>query len=214
MKTLATIIALLGGLLVAVPGARAHCDAADGPVASAAVKALDMKNVNLVLPYLPAASEGELTAAFAQALVARTAGAEAKILADRYFMETAVRLHRAGENAPYTGLKPAGTDFGPAIPAAEEALRTGAADRLVALLSEELARSVAAHFEEALARQTAAKEPAVPAEVPAARERVGAELAFIGYVEAIYQAIHGAAAGEGERHAAATADTACPSATR
>src|SRR3990172_9513227 len=62
MKTLATIIALLGGLLLAVPGARAHCDAVDGPGASAAVKALDMKNVNLVLPYLPAASEGELTA--------------------------------------------------------------------------------------------------------------------------------------------------------
>ena len=42
----------------------------------------------------------------------------AKTLADRYFMETAVRLHRLGEKAPYTGLKPAGTDFGPAIGAA------------------------------------------------------------------------------------------------
>ena len=40
-------------------------------------------------------------------------------------METVIRLHRAGEGAAYTGLKTAGADYGPAIPAAEYAVETG-----------------------------------------------------------------------------------------
>src|SRR4029453_4731890 len=90
------VLALMGGLFLVLSSAQAHCDAANGPVATAAVKALETKNVNLILPYVPAATEVELTAAFEQALIARGKGPEAKALADRYFMETAVRLHRAG----------------------------------------------------------------------------------------------------------------------
>lgn len=48
---------------------------------------------------------------------------EARQLADMHFFETLVRLHRAGEGAGFTGLKPAGRDLGPAIPAADKALR-------------------------------------------------------------------------------------------
>jgi hypothetical protein len=184
-------LALIGGLALALPSAQAHCDAVDGPVATAAVKALETKNVNLVLPYAPAAAEAELTAAFEQALLVRGAGPEAKALADRYFMETAVRVHRAGEKAPYTGLKPAGTDFGPAIPAAERALASGQLDPLLRLMAQEVAHGITERFRHALATKTAAKEPATKGEVPAARERVSAELEFIGYVEAIYLSIKG-----------------------
>jgi uncharacterized protein DUF6448 len=187
MKRLVVFV-LLGGLALWPLSAQAHCDAVDGPVATAAVKALDTKNVNLILPYAPMAAEPELTAAFEQALVVRGKGPEAKGLADRYFMETAVRLHRAGENAPYTGLKPAGMDFGPAIPAAETALESGAVAPLVTLMSQEVARGIAQHFELAISRKAAAKEPATKEGVVAARERVSAELDFIGYVERIYLA--------------------------
>jgi hypothetical protein len=122
------------------------CDVVDGPVASAAMKALDVKNVNLVLPYVAAEAEGEVMAAFEQAIIVRGKGAEAKTLADRYFMETAVRLHRTSERAPYTGLKPAGTDFGPAIPAAEKTLETGKLDSVISLISEEVAHGLAERF--------------------------------------------------------------------
>ena len=88
----------------------------DGPVAVAARKALDTRNVNLVLLYASAEFEAELTAAFEQALIVRDKGPEAKAFANRYFMETAVRLHRTGEKAPYTGLKPAGTRLRPGDP--------------------------------------------------------------------------------------------------
>lgn len=46
-----------------------------------------------------------------------------------------MRVHRAGEKAPYTGLKPAGRDLGPAIPAADKALETGSEAALTHLLT-------------------------------------------------------------------------------
>lgn len=98
-------------------------------------------------------------------------GPEAKALANRYFMETAVRLHRAGEEAPYTGLQPAGTDFGPAIPAAEKALETGKTDELTAVMAEQVTHGIADRFKDATAHRSPTKEPATAAEVAAARER-------------------------------------------
>ncbi|MCI0429967.1 MAG: DUF6448 family protein [Rhodospirillales bacterium] len=191
MKKIFALSAFLIGLALAPMSAQAHCDAVDGPVAAAAVKALDTRNVNHILPFAPAQAEPELSAAFEQALAVRTKGPEAKALADRYFMETAVRLHRAGEGAPYTGLQPAGTDFGPAIPAAEEALETGKADDLTALMAEQVAHGITDRFRDAMAHSSAAKEPAAAADVAAARERISAELAFIGYVEGIHLAAKG-----------------------
>lgn len=188
MKTLPAILSLIGVLVLAPPSTDAHCDAADGPVATAALKALETKNVNVVLPYVPAEAESELTATFEQVLLVRAGGPEAKALSDRHFMEAAVRLHRAGEKASYTGLKPAGTDFGPAIPAAEKALESGALDPLVKLTSQDVARGIAEHFEHAMAKKGATKEPTARSGVQAARERVSAELHFIGYVERIYLA--------------------------
>lgn len=188
MNRYLTIAAVLMGLLLAPADARAHCDAVDGPVATAALKALDTANVQLVFPYVPQPAEPELESAFQQAAAVRRLGPEAKALADRHFMETAVRLHRAGEGAPYSGLLPAGADFGPAIPAAEEALESGELRPLLDLLSQEIGKEVSERFAHARALQTAGKEPSEGAQVPAARERVSAELAFIGYVEGIYLA--------------------------
>ncbi|MEK1854493.1 MAG: DUF6448 family protein [Phyllobacterium sp.] len=183
--------ALLVGLAFVPMSARAHCDSANGPVATAAIRALDTRNVNLILPFAPAQAESELSAAFKQVLSVREKGPEAKALADRYFMETAVRLHRAGEGAPYTGLKPAGTDFGPAIPAAEKALKIGKSNDLTALMAEQVAHGIEDRYHDAMAHSAATMEPTTAADVAKARERVSAELAFIGYVEGIYLATKG-----------------------
>lgn len=197
MTRLLALPVFLVGLALAPMSAQAHCDAVDGPVATAAVKALDTGNVNLILPYAPAQAEPELTAAFERALAVRGKGAEAKALADRYFMETAVRLHRAGEGASYTGLQPAGTDFGAAIPAAEKALETGNTDELTALMAEQVTHGITDRFKDAVAHRPATKEPAAASDVAAARERVSAELGFIGYVEGIYLATKGGVHAEG-----------------
>jgi hypothetical protein len=123
----------------------------------------------------------------------RGLGPEAKALADRSFIETAVRLHRAGEGAAYAGLKPAGIDHGPAIPAAERAVETRSLAPVKALLVEELEHGLharLAHVQEA--QKEGLKEPQTTKDVPAARKRVNAELEFVTYVEGLRQAIHGA----------------------
>lgn len=195
MKRTLIIPAVLGGLAIAfgftASPAEAHCDSVDGPVASAAMKALDTRNVNVVLPYAPASAESEMTAAFNQTMAVRTQGVEAKMLADRYFMETVVRLHRLGESASYTGLKPAGIDFGPAIPAADKAISDGTTAQLIPLLTREVEQAVATRFEHVMHVKALPAEAATPTEVSAARERVEAELGFVTFVEGIYAATQG-----------------------
>lgn len=97
----------------------AHCDGLDGPVVKAARKALETKNVNLVLIWVQEKDEATIRDAFQKTLQVRNLNPQAQELSDTYFFETLVRLHRAGEGEPYTGLKPAGRDLGPVIPAAD-----------------------------------------------------------------------------------------------
>jgi hypothetical protein len=189
------------GLSLPSPPALAHCDSVDGPVATAAVRALDAANVNLALPFVPATAGPEVNVAFDQALRVRGLDAAAKALADRWFMETVVRLHRAGEGAPYTGLKPAGTDFGPAIAGAERALDSGDIAPLQTLISETVREAVAARFATARAQHDISIAPATAADVPAARERARAEFAFMEFVEAIRLAAGGGEHGEGAKEA-------------
>ncbi|MCP8317539.1 MAG: hypothetical protein H3Z51_11890, partial [archaeon] len=77
-----------------------HCDTMDGPVVKAAKRALDIGNVNLILPWVPKKAESELKKAFEKTLRVRKQGKETMELADYWFFETAVRLHREGEGAP------------------------------------------------------------------------------------------------------------------
>ncbi len=186
--------AIAAALLLGTQSAQAHCDSLDGPVAMAAQKALDTGNVNLAIPYAPAAAEPEIKAAFAQSLKVRGLGSDARALADRAFIETTVRLHRAGEGAPYTGLKPAGIDHGPAIPAAERAVDTGTLAPAKELLVEELEHGLHARFAAVEKTRNASKEPVAASDVPAARARVSAELGFVTFVESLRQAIHGGGA--------------------
>jgi hypothetical protein len=184
--------ALAAGLLFGSQSAQAHCDSIEGPIAKAALAALDTGNVNLALPYAPAKAENEIRAAFSQSVKVRILGPEAKALADRAFIETTVRLHRAGEGAAYTGLKPAGIDYGRAIPAAERAIETGNLAQVKALLTEEVEHGLHARLARVLERQETIKEPNAAKDVSAARERVSAELGFVTFVEGLRQAAHGA----------------------
>jgi hypothetical protein len=113
-----------------------HCDALDGPVVTAAREALRREDVSLVLPYVQVESEAEVDDAFGLTLKAREQGAEARDVSDRWFLETVVRLHRAGEGAPFTGLKPAGLDVGPVIPVAEQTIRDEDPAPLIELLTQ------------------------------------------------------------------------------
>ncbi len=179
------VIALLFGIAVAgVLPARAHCDGMDGPVVKAARQALDSGNVNRVLIWVRAADESELRQAFARTLAVGKLNPEAKGLAETYFFETVVRLHRAGEGEPYTGLKPAGRDLGPAIPAADQAIRDGSDEALVKMLAAAAAQGVRERY-----RKVAASGDFSPSDLSAGRENVKAYVEFLHYVEGLHQAI-------------------------
>jgi hypothetical protein len=108
----------------------------DGPVVKAAMEALDSADVRAVLPFVPKEGEAEVVETFEKVLGARAQGPEAREVADRHFFETVVRTHRAGEGAPFTGLKPAGLDHGPVVPVAERAIEDGSPEELVKLLTD------------------------------------------------------------------------------
>ena len=185
-QLLSPLVGALGVLAVAVLGVQvavAHCDGLDGPVVKAAQNALRTGNLSLVLIWVQRKDEPEIQAAFQQALVVRKQGPEARALADRSFFETLVRVHRAGEGAPYTGLKSAGRDLGPAIPAADKAVETGA----VAPLRDLLAKEVQRGLEE---RHNALRslKGYDPDDVEAGRRYVQAYVEYIHYVERLYEA--------------------------
>ncbi len=201
--TLLTLV--VGAFIFGQPApASAHCDSVNGPVVMAAQQALEQGDVKLVLPYIQAEAEAELTAAFQHTLEVRRLGAEAQELADHYFFETAVRLHRQGEGAAYTGLKTE-TDHGPALAAAEEALEADALETVYLVLDQAMQQGVAEKYEAVqMARAIAAEENTVEAQ----RERVEAELIFEKYVYELYTAALGQTlhAGGGESHSHGTAE--------
>lgn len=194
MKT--TLGFLLAGVLVFGAGpALAHCDDLDGPVVGAARQALKTQDVNRVLIWVRPQDVDEIRATFEQALAVRRLGPQAQALADRNFFETLVRIHRAGENAPYTGLKPAGRDLGPAIPAADKALETGSDGALTQLLTGDVRAELHKHFE-----NVRAKRNFRPDDVAAGREYVEAYVAYVHFVERLYEAAHAGSGGHYEEH--------------
>lgn len=159
-----------------------HCDSMDGPVVRAAMRALEAEDVTLVLPFVHKDGEEEIVAAFHKVIQARKAGGAVRELADRYFFETAVRLHRAGEGAPYTGLKPAGLNVGPVIPVAERAIDTGSPEELLDLLSGTIRAEVKERFDRVMRFKRHAG-----GSVDEAREYVEAMLGLQVYAHTLYE---------------------------
>ncbi len=174
-----------------------HCDSMDGPVVKAAIQALEKEDVNLILPFVPADGEGEVIEVFRKVLPLRKNGA--RDVADRYFFETVVRVHRAGEGAPFTGLKPAGLDVGPVIPFAEKAIESGRVEDLEAKLTGIVAAEVRKRFERMRHLQAHASHG-----LPAAREYTSAMLGLQVWAHGVYQAAisepHGEGGGGGHHH--------------
>ncbi len=171
--------------------AAAHCDTLDGPVVTAARKSLDSGDVSAVLAWVQQGDEREIRQAFDRARAVRKTGGAAKDLADSYFFETLVRVHRAGEGAPYTGLKAEGVE--PSIAAADRALATGKLEPVATMLTERTHQGLHRQFERVLAKKTFD-----PKDVEAGRAYVGAYVQYVHYVEGLYNAADAAAAAHGD----------------
>lgn len=179
-----------------------HCDTLDGPLVMLAKKALEERNANLVLPWVRAEDADEVQHAFDHALAVRGLGPKARSLADLHFFETLVRIHRAGEGAPFTGLKPAGLDLGPAVPAADRALKTGSVEEVVKLLVDAMRTGVLAHFRKAVEKQAFDVN-----DVAAGRRYVEAYVPYVHYVERLWEAATGPVHGHHPEHGAPPHET-------
>lgn len=187
--------ALLATGLLLPQRAFSHCDTMDGPVVLAAKTALAKKDVTPVLKWITPEAETEIKAAFARTLAVRTQSKEAQELADQFFFETLVRIHRAGESAPFTGLKPAGTELSPAIEEADKALESGSVDNAVKLVTDEVARGIRKRFAEVCEKKAHAEH-----NVEAGREFVAAYVDYVHYVEGLHQATEAVGAHHTEGH--------------
>jgi hypothetical protein len=150
MATVAPRILLAIVCLLALPvflgeAARAHCDTLDGPVIQDARRALESGDLAPVLKWIAPADVPAVRDAFGRTSLVRTQSEPARELADRYFFETVVRIHRAGEGAPYEGLKPAGS-ISPTIAAADQALVSGSPEKLARDLSSTVGEEVRKRF--------------------------------------------------------------------
>jgi hypothetical protein len=159
-------------------------------VVSAARRALDVGDVDLALPFVPAHDEAEVSAAFDRTLRVRGLGEDAREVADLLFFETVVRLHRAGEGAPYNGLRPAGLPTGPVLPLAERAVADGSPDALAELLTGVLRQQLEARLA-TVGRLAAGRDRSVRD----ARQYVEAMLGFEVYCHHLHQAMLAAAHG-------------------
>ena len=189
---------VLASFLIATSAYRAfaHCDSLDGPVLIEAKAALAKGDVTPLLKWVPTDHEAEIRTAFTQAVAVRKQGKAASELADRFFFETLVRIHRAGEGAPFTGLKAAGTT---APAAADKALAAGSAEALSTKIGNAVRDGIRKRF-----AAVTQKKKHVNDRVEAGREYVAAYVEYVHFIEGIHNMVAKGAAhahgGEQEEH--------------
>ena len=165
-----------------------HCDTRDGPVVKAAKKALETGNLNYVLIWIPKESEKELKAIFEKTLRARKAGKDAQDVADDWFFENSIRLHRAGEGAAYTGMKPAGLSEGPVVPRAEKAIETGDPKDTTGFILKTIEDDLTIRFHHVMEKKKYDVN-----DVAAGREFIAAFIGWVVYSHHLYTSVTSAA---------------------
>ena len=161
--------------------ASAHCDSMEGPVVKASQKALETGNINYVLIWVRAEDEPEIQKLFDKVLHVRKLNDEAKELADMYFFETAVRIHRMGEGEPYTGIKPIGYHPEAGIELADLAIEKNSLSQVLLHIPKEKQEKVKELFTDLQSKKNYDVN-----DIKAGREFVAAYVHFIHYVERIY----------------------------
>lgn len=190
------ILALVTGLVmmaVLPKKAYAHCDTMDGPTAKDGQKALETNNINYAIKWIAPEFEEELSKIFDLSVKVRKLNKDAEELADRYFLENLVRIHRAGEGAPYIGLKPHGVPVDEKVAAADKSIEIGNLSPLEGLVTHEEMHVLKGLFEKVMSL----KEFDVN-NVEAGRAYIEAYVSFFKFAEGEeHEHVHG---GHNEHH--------------
>ena len=172
-------ISLLGVAVLPI-AALAHCDTINGPVAKAVRESLVTGNVDPVLIWIKQDKETEVREAFRQARIVRELAPEARRMADTYFLETVVRLHRSAEGAAYSGIN-LSEEVDPFIAQADLALEKDSADELEKQLLASVGEELRRRFLRALEKKKHAGES-----LETGREFVQAYVELMHYIESIH----------------------------
>lgn len=178
------VVALMIVFGLAASRAWTHCDTMNGPVATAARKALETGKFETIAIFAGEKQEKELRDGFRQCLAVYKMGGHGKKLAERYFVETAVRLNRQALGIPFKGLKPA-QPFSPDIAAAEKSLENGELKPVTDLLSAELQKEAEKWFQKAMEARRYKDE----SNLELARKWTDAYYKYIIYVRGLYLTI-------------------------
>lgn len=169
---------MLAAVLLRPLRASAHCDTMEGPTARDGLRALETDTLAVASKWVAASDEEELRSAFDRARAARDLGPAAREVADRWFVENLVRIHRAGEGAPYTGVKPYGVPVDERVAAADAAIAVRQLTPLRGLVPDERWAELEHRFATVLDRSDYDDT-----DVDAGRAYVAAYVAFFKYAE-------------------------------
>lgn len=196
MIQLITGMLLVGAWLWLFPKkAAAHCDTMDGPTAKDGMKALETGNIHHAYKWIMPEYEEELKGFFDLSLKVRGLSVEAKEVADRFFLENLVRIHRAGEGAPFMGLKPHGVPIDPVVAAADRSLETGNIEPLRGLVEDARFPELEERFHRAMALREFDAD-----DVQRGRAYIEAYVSFFKFAEGEeHEHAHGHHDGEGHR---------------
>lgn len=178
MHTWRWCLVALAAVMVIDQKALAHCDTLSGPVVAAARSALKTGEATPVLQWVDPEYETETRKALDRVTAVRARGPEAAALAEQWFLETVVRLHRQGEGESFTGLKDDPVE--PALALSDAAIASGSLDQLKKLITNDVASALESRFHDVIETRKRSNES-----VEAGRRSVEAYVAFIHFVETL-----------------------------
>lgn len=161
----------------------AHCDSMDGPVIGDARRALENNDVTPVLKWVSAEDESVVKEVFTLTSSVRDDDEATRTVADNYFFETLVRIHRASEGEGFTGLKPEGS-VEPAIAATDRALAEGNIDQLADEIAAAVRAGIKSRFDEAYERKSVAEDSTAQG-----REYVETYVQLTHFIESIHNTV-------------------------
>lgn len=178
IKLVTAMFILLSFLTTSVSG---HCDSVEGPVVKAAKEAINSGNINHVLIWVSADNEAEIQQMFSKVVEVRNLSEKVRELADSYFFETVVRVHRMGEGVGYTGLKD--EEFKPeeGIEVADLAIENNSIEDILSHVDKSEHAKVEHYFTELQSKKNYDLN-----NINAGREYVESYVHFIHYIENLY----------------------------
>ncbi len=182
MNRIVRFIAVGFAVIVMTTPVFAHCDAVNGPVVSDARVAIETGSVEPVLKWVVPEDEETIRNAFDRTMAVRDDSDEARALADHWFYETLVRIHRAAEGAPYTGLRPASYDPGVALRMGDKSLENGSVETLEEMIIEEVRHGLRERFAHASETRKLRSQ-----DVESGRDYVASYVEFMHYVDRLHR---------------------------